>query len=100
DFNGMLGFWAGVKPIIVDRLALTDPFLARQPVSAQTAWRVGHYKRVVPAEYRSSLENGRNMFSDTETAALYDKILLATREPQIFSFKRLLAIVKLNLGIN
>ncbi|HPW59038.1 MAG TPA: hypothetical protein PLK58_10370 [Candidatus Rifleibacterium sp.] len=100
DFNGMLGFWAGVKPIIVDRLALTDPFLARQPVSAQTAWRVGHYKRAVPAEYRSSLENGRNMFSDTATAALYDKILLATREPQIFSFKRLLAIVKLNLGIN
>lgn len=100
DFNGMLGFWAGVKPIIVDRLALADPFLARQPVSPQIAWRVGHYKRDVPVEYRASLENSRNMFSDTQTASLYDKILLATREPQIFSFKRLLAIVKLNLGIN
>ncbi len=100
DFNGMLGFWAGVKPVIVDRLALTDPFLARQPVSPQMAWRVGHYKREVPAEYRLSLENSRNMFSDPQTVALYDKILLATREPQIFSFKRLLAIVKLNLGMN
>ncbi|MDD3148217.1 MAG: hypothetical protein PHD82_13025, partial [Candidatus Riflebacteria bacterium] len=99
DFNGMLGFWAGTKPVIVDRLALTDPFLARQPVSDRQNWRIGHFKREVPEEYRLSIEKGQNMFKTPENAALFDKIVHATRDRQFFSFKRLLAIVKLNLGI-
>lgn len=99
DFNGMLGFWAGTRPIIIDRLALTDPFLARQPVTDLKGWRIGHFKREVPEDYRRSIEKGQNLFRDPDSAALYEKILHATREQQFFSFKRLLAIVKLNLGI-
>ncbi len=100
DFNGMLGFWAGVKPVIIDRFALTDPFLARIPVSDAKNWRIGHFKREVPEEYRRSIETGQNKFSDAATAALFDKIQLATREAQLFTLKRFMAIVKLNCGIN
>jgi arabinofuranosyltransferase len=99
DFNGMLGFWAGVKPVIIDRFALTDPFLARLPVSDSKNWRIGHFKREVPDEYRLSIETGQNKFSDAATAALFDKIQLATCDPQLFTLKRLVAIVKLNCGI-
>ncbi len=99
DFNGMLGFWAGTRPIIIDRLALTDPFLARLPVSDAKSWRIGHFKREVPAEYRKSIESGKNCFSDASASALYENVLLATQDSQLFSLKRLLAIVKLNTGL-
>ncbi len=98
DFNGMLGFWAGTRPIIIDRLALTDPFLARLPVSDLNGWRIGHFKREVPAEYRKSIESGKNCFSDASVSALYENVLLATQDSQLFTLKRLLAIVKLNTG--
>lgn len=99
DFNGMLGYWAGTHPIIIDRLALTDPFLARQQVQDTKAWRIGHFKRLVPEDYRRSFAGSANTFKDPRQAALYDMLLLATREKDFFSAQRMRAVVKLNLGM-
>ncbi len=98
DFNGMLGYWAGTKPLIIDRMGLSDPFLARIPISSKKGWRVGHYKRKVPVEYRNSIQTGKNMFNDGKYSELYRLVSLAAFEDKFFSIERLKAIVKLNLG--
>ncbi|NCB37545.1 MAG: hypothetical protein EOM80_02140 [Erysipelotrichia bacterium] len=99
DFNGMLGYWAGTKPVIIDRLALSDPFLARQPVQNAKNWRIGHFKRFVSEDYRRSIETGINSFKDPKQAFLYDMLALAVKDKQLFSVRRAWAVVKLNLGL-
>ncbi|MEW6711513.1 MAG: hypothetical protein AB1403_16950 [Candidatus Riflebacteria bacterium] len=99
DFNGMLGYWAGTRPIIIDRLALGDPLLARLPLKKDSEWRIGHFKRDVPEEYRRSIETGQNHFSDPGLKELYELIVFATREKELLSLKRLIAILRLNLKL-
>lgn len=99
DFNGMLGYWAGTKPIIIDRLALADPFLARNPVEPSNEWRIGHFKRKVPQKYRESVEKGENLFEAGKLRNLYELLELATRSEKLFSLKRFEAILRLNLQL-
>jgi arabinofuranosyltransferase len=99
DFNGMLGYWAGTEKIIIDRLALGDPFLARIPVAPKQKWRIGHFKREVSDFYRKSLESNRNMFPAGKMQKLYDKVLFATRSKNLFTFDRFKAIISLNLNL-
>lgn len=97
DFNGMLGYWAGTRAIIVDRLALADPFLARMPVANTREWRIGHFQREVPAAYRESIQTGKNHFPDGPAKNLYELVQKAVAEKDLFSAERFLAILRLNL---
>jgi arabinofuranosyltransferase len=74
---GILGYYAGPRVYVVDRYALTDPFLARLP--AEPNWRVGHYTRDVPEEYLASRRAGRNLMSDPDLHRLYAQVELLTQ---------------------
>lgn len=97
DFNGMLGYWAGTEAVIVDRLALADPLLARLPVSQHHEWRIGHFKRDVPEEYRRSIETGKNQFPPGPIHDLFELVRKAAIQKDLLSFDRFAAILRLNL---
>jgi arabinofuranosyltransferase len=99
DFNGMLGYWAGTDKIIIDRLALADPFLARLPVADPQKWRIGHFKRQVPDKYRQSIEKRQNLFPEGQMQKLYELVSKAVRHKNLWSAERLSAMVRLNLGL-
>lgn len=96
---GFCGYWAGTKPIIIDTFALSDPFLARNPVSKSIPWRIGHFTRDVPIEYYQSLNIGENLFNDPKQAELYDLVVKATQDKDLFSTERLKALLKLNFNL-
>jgi len=90
---GLVGYYAGPDVTIVDTRALSDPLLARLPVSG--AWRIGHFTRELPSGYRESVETGRNLVQDPELAALHDSLVLVTRA-DLSAPGRLAAIWTLN----
>lgn len=97
---GYTGFAAGPAVFIVDRVALSDPLLARLPVEVPSSiaeWKSGHMYRAVPAGYIESLKTGENVIEDPAVHALYDRLLTVTREP-LFSLKRMRDIIALNMG--
>lgn len=96
---GFCGYYAGTKPIIIDTFALSDPFLARNPVSTTKQWRIGHFLRDAPLEYYQSLYKGENLFKDPKQAELYDLVVKATQDKDLFSSERLKALLKLNFNI-
>jgi hypothetical protein len=93
--NGMFGYFAGPSVHVLDTLALGDALLARLP--SETSWRVGHFPRAVPRGYGETLETGVNQIRAPNLAAYYNRLALVTRGP-IWDRKRLLTIVRLNLG--
>ncbi|MGH7822891.1 MAG: hypothetical protein ACREQ9_24295 [Candidatus Binatia bacterium] len=78
---------------VSDDLGIVDPLLARLPVTPP--WRIGHFRRRIPAGYASTLHQGRNRLCDPSLAELYDRIALVTRGP-LFDRRRLVEIVRLN----
>jgi len=94
---GILGYEAGPSIHIVDHWALADALLARLPATYTPRWRVGHYQRTLPAGYVETLTNAANVLSDPKLAAYYDALSLVTRGP-LFSFRRLVAIWRMNTG--
>ena len=92
---GMTGFASGTEPIIVDRFGLSDPLLARLP--ALRPWRIGHFSREIPSGYFESLKSGTNKVDDLAMARLYESLMVVTQGP-LLSWKRLRAILALNLG--
>lgn len=92
---GFFGFYAGPNCFVLDKLALTDPFLARLPTTKN--WRIGHFFRKVPDGYEETLKTGRNQIKDTNLAKYYDKIFLITRG-NLFDWGRVKEIWKINSG--
>jgi arabinofuranosyltransferase len=83
---GFVGFYAGPDVHIVDYHGLCDPLLARMPAvresgeaDAAPGWRIGHFERVVPPGYLSTLLTGNNRLSDPALAELYEDVRLRTR---------------------
>lgn len=74
---GLFGYYAGPSVYIIDRNALSDPFLARLP--PKPGWRVGHYERDVPEGYFESRRANRNVIVDARLHRLYDHVDLVTR---------------------
>lgn len=101
DTCGLMGA-AGIEfgPYIhlLDQCALADPLLARLPAVFNPAWRTGHYRRMIPAGYRESLETSTNQIQDPELHRFYDQLRLITRAERLFSRERLRAIVAMNAG--
>ena len=94
---GYFAFGSGRDKIIVDRLGLTDPLLARLASSRPDQWRAGHVERPIPAGYLDSLRADRNLIQDPEVYRYYEKIRTVTRGP-LFTLDRWKAIVELNLA--
>jgi arabinofuranosyltransferase len=94
---GLYGYYVGPEVHIIDRLALTDPLLARLPARRTVDWRPGHFERVIPAGYIESLQFRRNEIEDPNLARYYDKLTTITQGP-LWSPQRWLEIVRINFG--
>lgn len=96
---GIRGFFAGAEAVLIDPIALTDPFLARLPAapSKDGVWKAGHIKRTLPQGYRESVKAGNNQLTDPKLARLYSEMQLITTGP-LWSSARFAAIWRLNTG--
>jgi len=92
---GFFGFYAGPNCFILDKLALTDPFLSRLPTTNN--WRIGHFFRELPDGYEETLKTGHNQIKNTNLAKYYDKIFLITRG-DLWDWNRIREIWKINTG--
>lgn len=93
---GMIGFFDDRDRIIIDRLGLTDPFLARLP--SMPDWRPGHYGRILPEGYRERRIDGTTPLADPDLDAYYGHLEVLTRQTPLWSAGRLATILKFNLG--
>ncbi|PAT40259.1 hypothetical protein CK623_06105 [Vandammella animalimorsus] len=96
---GGLGFTSihqGPHAHLIDTCALADPLLARLPAKASTPWRIGHFYRVLPANYIASIRQDQNLLSDPALHSAYDTLRTLTRAP-LNDPQRLRQIVQANL---
>jgi len=93
---GVLGLEVGPTTHAVDNFAIGDPLLSRLPLR-QHHWRPGHFPRVIPAGYLTSLETGGNAIEDAGIHDYYEQLRLVTRGP-LLAGPRWAAILKLNFG--
>jgi len=93
---GAAGLEFGPYIHLLDECALADPLLARLPAVFNPEWRTGHYRRMVPAGYKESLESSSNLIQDPGLREYYELMRLITRSDRLFSGKRLRAIVAMN----
>jgi hypothetical protein len=96
---GFFGFAAGPAKYVIDRNALSDPLLARLPVSESLYFEfyAGHFFRELPNGYLESRRERRNLLVDPLLHDYYDKLLHVTAGP-IFSSARARDIWDLNFG--
>ncbi len=94
---GFLGYYAGPAVHIIDRNGLTDPLLARLPVRDPADWRIGHFRRDVPAGYADTVRSGQNVIQNADLAAYFDVLARVTRGP-LGSVERLREIWRINSG--
>jgi arabinofuranosyltransferase len=96
---GMHGFCLGTDSTLIDVLGITDPLLARMPHNpAQKNWRPGHFVRLLPEGYCTSIRYGDNRLADPAITAYYDTIRLLSQSEDLLSHERLQAIWQMNTG--
>ncbi len=96
---GFRGYCLGNDDIVIDMLGITDPLLARMTRNPrQKNWRPGHMQRLLPPGYCTSVQHDKNLISDAETAAYYEKIRLLTQSEKLFTTDRLRTIWQMNTG--
>jgi arabinofuranosyltransferase len=96
---GFYGFMAGPDKHIVDRNALSDPLLARLPVSPRLYFEffVGHFFRDIPDGYLESLVSGQNQIADPMVHGYYDRLRNVVTGP-LWTRSRLRDIWYLNVA--
>jgi arabinofuranosyltransferase len=96
---GMFGLYAGPEKHVVDRNALSEPLLARLPVSPHLYFEfyASHYFRDIPEGYLESVAANRNLIADPLVRDYYDRLRNVTRGP-VFRLQRLRDIWDLNGG--
>ena len=100
DPIGFFGFAAGPGKWVIDRLALSDAFLARlRPcVDFRTvSWKPGHFPREIPAGYLDSVLTGTDLLQDAGLHEYY-AVLSPVVRGSLWSGRRLRLIALLNLG--
>ena len=122
-YIGMRGYMAGTDKIIVDRMALSDPLLARLPVTDD--WSTGHFPRTPPNGYLERLAATKAMSDNPRAYGLFDsgneiehlkvvgrmfpiappelnefynKLAIITQTEDLWSAERLKTILLFNLG--
>ena len=96
---GLYGLNAGPDKYVIDDNALSDPLLARLPVSPAVYFDfwAGHYFREVPDGYVASVEHDQNLLTDPLLREYYEKLRNVTRGP-VFRASRFRDIWSLNFG--
>jgi arabinofuranosyltransferase len=96
---GFYGLMAGPEKRIVDRNALSDPLLARLPVSPRLYFEffAGHYFRDIPEGYLESIDTGPNRLTEPLLRDYYDRLQRVVSGP-LFTTSRLRDIWYLNAG--
>jgi len=96
---GMFGLSAGPAKYVLDRNALSDPLLARLPVSPRLYFEfyAGHYFRDLPEGYLESLERDGNALTDPLLRDYYERLRHVTRGP-LLDAGRFRDIWALNVG--
>ena len=96
---GFFGLYAGPSKFLVDRNALSDPLLARLPVSPRYYFEfyAGHFFRDIPEGYLESVNADRNLLVDPLLHDFYDRVRRVTRGP-LFTLDRARDILALNVG--
>lgn len=95
---GYTGMENGPGLHLIDSCALADPLLSKLPAKENPSWRIGHFYRQLPTDYKLSVEKNENLLHDPESKAYYDVIRTITRG-DLVSSARFWAILKINLGI-
>jgi arabinofuranosyltransferase len=95
---GFFGYYAGLNKLIVDKHALSDPLLSKLPVAKGDSWRIGHFRREIPAGYLDSVKYGENLIADPNLHRYYDVIRVLTRQKKIITYNRLKTILLFNIG--
>lgn len=93
---GLFGYYSGTEKIIIDPSAITDPFLARLPVTGW--WRIGHFRREVPDGYITSIADSTEAIDDPNINEFYKKVKILTQDNDLYSPQRLKTILLFNLG--
>jgi arabinofuranosyltransferase len=96
---GFVGYYGGPGLYVIDRNALSDPLLARLPVSDRIHFEfyAGHFFRDIPDGYVESRQSGTNRLTDPMLHDLYDVLMTVVQGP-LFSADRFRAIWRLNAG--
>ena len=98
---GGLGFnsiFKGPGMHYIDSCALADPLLARLPAKYDPHWRIGHFYRQLPTNYKESIKLNKNILTDTAMHTYYDSIRKITRG-KLNDASRLSEIIRFNLGL-
>lgn len=82
----------------IDNCALADPLLARLPSKEDRQWRIGHFIRQLPTDYRESIEQSKNLIVDQKTARYWESIRTVTRG-SLWDKNRFIEILRLNFGL-
>jgi len=96
DALGKPGYERGPNFYMVDNFALSDPLLARLPVTKKY-WQIGHFRRDLPEGYYETLETGENKIADPGLSMYYSRLQILTAG-SLSSRERLLEIWKFNTG--
>lgn len=96
---GYKSLYSGNTIYWIDTCALADPLLSRIPMTYNSNWRIGHFKRTIPVGYKDSLLSNKNFIQDKCLRNLYDKIKIITRG-KLFSMDRMYAILDMNVCEN
>ena len=94
---GLLGYCVGPGTTIIDNMALTDPLLARLPISDPAHWRIGHFYRATPAGYWQAIKTGDSSAMDPALAPHWQRLRLVT-SGDLWDLNRLKAIVAMQFG--
>jgi arabinofuranosyltransferase len=96
---GLYGLNAGPAKHVIDENALSDPLLARLPVSPRVYFEfwASHYFRDVPDGYVESNEHDKNLLTDPLLRDYYDRLRNVTRG-SLFRLSRFTDIWALNVG--
>jgi arabinofuranosyltransferase len=96
---GFYGLMAGPAKHIVDRNALSDPLLARLPVSPRLYFEffAGHYFRDIPEGYLESIVSGQNQLTEPSLHGYYERLRNVV-SGRLLTMSRLRDIWYLNAG--
>jgi arabinofuranosyltransferase len=94
-FAGYHGYLSKPDQYVLEKLALTNPLLARIPAKIGS---IGHYGRELPKGYMRSIELGKNEIEDPKIHLFYEHLNRVTRGP-VWSMERFKTIAYMNLGV-
>ncbi len=96
DALGKPGYERGPNIYMMDNFALSDPLLARLPVT-NSYWQIGHFRRDLPDGYYETLETGDNKIVDPNLSLYYSKLRIITTG-RLRDWGRIVEIWKFNTG--